>query len=151
MKNIKPFLLKKSNSLISFLLTILGFGAVCIFNGCMYGDPVVEYGTPVATFKVNGNVKSEATSNNVPNIRVVMEYDTAFTDESGNYQISNAAFPEDQTFLVQFKDIDGAINGEYQPLDTIVEFKDPEFSGDKGVWDKGETEKEVNVKLKDKE
>ena len=151
MKKIKAFLFKKSNSLISYLLTILGFGAVCTFNGCMYGDPVVEYGTPVATFKVNGNVKSEATYTDLPNIRVVMGYDTTFTDESGNYQISNEEFPENQTFLLEFKDIDGESNGEFQPLDTIVEFIDPKFSGGTGSWDNGETEKEVNVNLKDKE
>jgi putative lipoprotein (rSAM/lipoprotein system) len=149
MKKIKAFLLKKNNSLISFLLTILGFGAVCSFNGCMYGDPVVEYGTPFATFKINGNVKSEVTSNAIPNIRVVMGYDTTYTDGSGNYQISNTEFPDDQTFLLEFKDVDGETNAEYQPLDTIVEFIDPEFSGGTGSWDRGETEKEVNVKLKD--
>lgn len=151
MKKIKLFLLKKSNALISYLLTILGFGAVCTFNGCMYGDPVVEYGTPVATFKVNGSVKSEATSDVIPYIRVVMGYDTTFTDETGKYQLSNEEFPENQSFLLEFKDIDGESNGEYQPLDTIVEFIDPEFSGGTGSWDTGETEKEVNVKLKDKE
>ena len=117
----------------------------------MYGDPVVVHGTPVATFKVNGDVKSESTSNVIPNIRVVMGYDTTYTDESGNYQISNEEFPENQTFLLEFKDIDGESNGEFQPLDTIVEFIDPEFSGGTGSWDNGETEKEVNVNLKDKE
>ncbi len=151
MEKIKAFLLKKSNSLISYLLTILGFGAVCTFNGCMYGDPVVEYGTPFATFKVKGSIKSEATSNVISNIRVVMGYDTTFTDEAGNYKISNEEFPENQTFLLEFKDIDGKSNGDYQSLDTIVEFIDPEFSGGTGSWDSGETEKEVNVKLKDKE
>lgn len=144
MKKIKTSLFKRYSTLTSFLLSILGFGAACSLSGC-------EYGTPFATFKVKGNVKSEVTSNAIPNIRVVMEYDTTFTDESGNYQISNTEFPYDQTFLVEFKDIDGETNGEYQPLDTIVEFNDPEFSGGTDNWDSGETEKEVNVKLKNKE
>ncbi len=147
----KTSIFKRFNGLISFLISILGFGAACSLSSCEYGTPAVEYGTPYATFKVNGNVKSEITSNSVPNIRVVMGYDTTFTDESGNYQLSNTEFPEDQTFLMEFKDIDGETNGEYQPLDTIVEFIDPEFSGGTGGWDSGETEKEVNVKLKDKE
>ncbi len=147
----KISIFKRFNGLISFLLSILGFGAAFSFSSCEYGTPAVEYGTPFATFKVNGNVKSEVTSNNIPNIRVVMGYDTAYTDESGNYQLSSKEFPDDQTFLLEFKDIDGVSNGEYQPLDTIVEFIAPEFSGGTGSWDKGETEKEVNVKLKDKE
>lgn len=146
MKKIKISLFKRYNTLTSFLLSILGFGAACSLSSCSY-----EYGTPFATFKVKGNVKSEVTSKAIPNIRVVMEYDTTFTDESGNYQISKTDFPDNQTFFVEFKDIDGETNGEYQPLDTIVEFIDPEFSGGTDNWDSGETEKEVNVKLKDKE
>ena len=147
----KTSIFKRFNGLISFFISILGFGAACSLSSCEYGTPAAEYGTPYATFKVNGNVQSEITSNSVPNIRVVMGYDTTYTDESGNYQLSNTEFPEDQTFLIEFKDIDGETNGEYQPLDTIVEFIDPEFSGETGGWDSGETEKEVNVKLKDKE
>ncbi|SHG05368.1 putative lipoprotein, rSAM/lipoprotein system [Mariniphaga anaerophila] len=147
----KTSIFKRFNGLISFFLSVLGFGAACSLSSCEYGTPAVEYGTPYATFKVNGNVKSEVTFNSIPNIRVVMGFDTTFTDESGNYQISNTDFPDDQTFLIEFKDIDGETNGDYQPLDTIVEFIDPEFLGGTGNWDSGETEKEVNVKLKDKE
>lgn len=149
--SMKRALLKKYNTLISCLLSILGFGAACSLSGCEYGPLVVEYGTPHANFKVNGSVKSEVTSDNLPNIRVVMGEDTAFTDEQGNYQVGAIDFPNDQTFLVEFNDIDGEANGEYQPLDTIVEFVDPEFSGGSDGWDHGEVEKEINVKLKDKE
>jgi putative lipoprotein (rSAM/lipoprotein system) len=147
----KRTILEKYNKLLSFLLSVLGFGAACSLGACEYGLPVVEYGTPHATFKVKGTVRSEQTSNNLPNIRVVMGEDTAFTDVSGNYQVKNIDFPNDQAFLVEFKDIDGETNGEYQPLDTIVEFIDPEFSGGSDGWDQGETEKELNVKLKDTE
>jgi putative lipoprotein (rSAM/lipoprotein system) len=155
----KTLLLRRFNTLISFLLAILGFGAACGLGSCEYDDGLfnrgidgpVAYGTPHATFKVIGSVKSDGTSDNLPYIRVVMGYDTAFTDESGNYQVENIEFPKDQTFLVEFKDIDGEINGEYQPQDTIVEFVSPKFSGGSGNWDSGETEKEVNVNLKDKE
>ena len=147
----KRALFKKYNTLLSFLLSVLGFGAAGSISSCEYGTPAVEYGTPLATFIVNGSVRSEVSSDNIPGIRVVMGEDTAYTDESGNYQVENMSFPGDQTFLVEFKDLDGDINGEYQALDTIVEFVDPEFSGGSGGWDSGETEKEVNVKLKDTE
>ncbi len=150
MRKVKVFLLRRSNSVIRYLLTILGFGAVCSFNGCMYGDPIVEYGTPTATFKVKGTVKSEVTSDAIPNIKVVMRDVTTYTDDQGNFTISTRDFPADQSFLVEFDDIDGAVNGNYQPLDTLVEFIDPQFLGGSGGWDSGETEKEVNVKLKEK-
>lgn len=147
----KTSLFKRSNTVISLLLSILGFGAVCSLGSCEYGTPAVEYGTPHATFKVKGSVKSEATSNALPSIRVVMGYDTAFTDGTGNFQVENTEFPDDQAFLLEVKDIDGEKNGEYQPLDTIVEFIDPDFSGGSDAWDNGETEKEISIKLKDKE
>lgn len=150
MNRLKTSLFRKSNAVIRLLLSVLGFGAVYSLNSCE-DNGAAEYGTPTATFKVMGTVKSEQTSNPVSNIRVVMGYDTTFTDESGNYQVSNVDFPDDQTFLLEFKDIDGETNGAYQPLDTMVEFTDPEFSGGSGAWDSGETEKEVNVNLKDTE
>lgn len=146
MKKMKTSIFKRFNGIISFLLSVFGFGAAC--SSCSVR---IEYGTPYATFKVNGNVKSEVTNKNIPNIRVVMRYDTTYTDASGNFQLSNTDFPMDQTFKLEFKDIDGETNGEYQPLDTIVEFIDPQFSGGKGSWDRGEIEKEVNIKLKVKE
>lgn len=147
----KRALFKKYNTLISFLISILGFGAACGFSGCEYGAGYYEYGTPHAMFKVKGSVKSEATSDNIPGIRVIMEVDTAFTDAQGNYEVGASNFPGDQAILVAFKDVDGVSNGEYQPLDTIVEFTDPEFTGSEGAWYVGKTEKEIDVELKDKE
>lgn len=151
MKRIKTSLLKRYNVFLGLLLSLLGFGAACSLNSCEYGTPAVEYGTPYATFKVKGTVKSEVTSSAIPDIRVVMGNDTTFTDESGNYNVSYTEFPKDQSFVVEFDDIDGDVKGAHQPLDTIVEFKDPTFSGGTGGWDRGETEKEVSVKLSAKE
>jgi len=132
-------------------LSILGFGAACGFSACEYGAGYVEYGTPHAMFKVKGSVKSEATSDNISGIRVIMRVDTTFTDAQGNYEVGASDYPGDQAFLVEFKDTDGGSNGEYQPLDTIVEFTDPAFTGGEGAWYGGMTEKEIDVELKDKE
>lgn len=144
MKKVRNFTLKRANGLISILLTILGFGASCDIGSA-------EYGVPSATFRVKGIVQSEVSSEAIPNIRVAMDYDTVYTDESGNFEIESTRFPNNQTLLVEFKDIDGIVNDEYQPLDTSVEFIDPEFTGDKDGWYSGETEKEITIKLKDKE
>ena len=149
MKNLKIEFLKTHNRLISFLLSILGFSAVCVFNSCAYGSPV-EYGTPNASFIVKGTVKSENNSSLIPNIRVVMGHDSTYTDASGNYQVEINDFPHDQSYLLKFKDIDGSVNGEYLTQDTIVEFKDPQFTGGSDSWYAGKTEKVVNVNLKSK-
>lgn len=150
MKKIKIGFFKKYNGLISLCLVLLGFSTACEQGADEYGTPSVEYGVPHATFIVKGNVKSENSSSMIPNIRVVMGYDTTFTNESGNYQVENTSFPDDQLFLVEFKDVDGSANGNYQPIDTVVEFKDPQFTGGSS-WDAGKVENELNVNLKPKE
>lgn len=133
--------------MISFLLSILGFSTACSLSSCEYGSPGMEYGTPYATFKVKGSVKSAETLKPIPAIRVVMRDDTTYTDASGNYQVEDMEFPKDQSIVIYFEDTDGKLNGEYQSLDTIAEFKDPKFTGGKGGWDNGETVKELDVKL----
>ena len=138
--------LKIYNKLISYLLAFLGF-SLASSNGCaMYGTPA-EYGTPNATFKVLGKVTTDESAA-IPNIRVVLSYDTAYTDNQGNYLVKTINFPTNQTFPIQFKDIDGAQNRQFQQLDTIVEFENPQFTGGSSSWNKGETEKELNIKLK---
>ena len=88
----------------------------------------------------------------IENIQVVMLYDTTKTDEDGLYQISdNEREPGDQTYFIQFQDIDNVDNGEFENLDTIVEFIDPEFTDGDGGYYAGETEIEFNVKLNPKE
>ncbi len=144
MKRIKIGILKKYNGLISIILALLGYSTAC--------EPgTEEYGVPHASFIVKGNVKSETSDKTISNIRIVMNYDTSYTNDEGNYHIQNTDFPDSQSYHIEFNDIDGETNGAYQPLDTIVEFNNPEFSGGNDNWDSGETEKEVNVKLKDKE
>ncbi len=146
----KPKIIKRYNKVISILLSVLGFGSVLTFTGCDEEEvSPVEYGTPFATFIVKGKVNSEQTSSPVSNIRVIMGYDSTLTDESGNYELSNTDFPTDQTFELSFKDIDGETNGSLQSLDTTITFTNPEFTDGDDSWYSGETEKEIDIELKD--
>ena len=142
----KTFLLKTYNKLISYLLALLGVGLACSNQGCMYGSPM-EYGTPHATFKVTGKVTDQQNSG-IQNIRVVFPYDTVFTDVQGKYSVKTVDFPTDQSIPIQFKDIDNAQNGEFKQLDTTAKFENPQFTGGDGHWYKGQTEIELNIKLK---
>ncbi len=133
-------ILKTYNVLITGLLTILGFATAC--------DSKDEYGTPSTKFIVKGKVISSETDQPIENIRVSMEGDTTYTDANGDYNVVDKwGFPTEQTYNIEFQDIDGNANGEFSDLDTIVEFKDPKFSGGDGDWYLGETSKEFNVKL----
>ncbi len=151
----KRKLLEKHNKLIVFLLSILGIGGACTFSGCEYGSPV-EYGSPHATFKVHGKVSNENDAA-IPGIRVRLwmdegKYyaDSAFTNSEGLYNVQIDDFPEEQNYEMEVDDIDGESNGSFNSLDTIVSFVNPEFENGGDSWYSGETSKEFNIKLKEK-
>ena len=143
MKKVKIKFFKTSNAIIFGLLALLGFTTSC--------EKKVEYGTPSAKFIVNGKVISSDSNEAINNIRVVMRGDTTKTDNEGKYQVVDKyGFPSDQTYDIQFQDIDGATNGDYQNLDTIIEFKNPQFINGDGNWYSGETSKELDIELNKK-
>jgi putative lipoprotein (rSAM/lipoprotein system) len=130
------------------LLTVLGFSTACEQKADEYGSPIVtEYGTPHATFIVKGQIQSQENLKAIPNIQVIMGYDTSYSDENGNYEAKNGDFPKDQTFLLKFNDIDGVSNGEFNSLDSVIEFKSPIYIEGDGKWYSGKTEKELNIKM----
>lgn len=145
MKSAKIRILTGYNAIIVALLAILGFGTSCEqLARC-------EYGTPSAKFIVSGKVVSSETNLPVQNIRVVMKGDTTFTNASGEYQVTDKyGFPANQTYSVKFQDIKGETLRQYSDLDTTVEFKNPVFIKGDGHWYEGETEKDIDVKLKPK-
>ena len=143
MKKVKIKFFKTSNAIIFGLLALLGFTTSC--------EKKVEYGTPSAKFIVNGKVISSDSNEAINNIRVVMRGDTTKTDNEGKYQVVDKyGFPSDQTYDIQFQDIDGATNGDYQNLDTIIEFKNPQFINGDGNWYSGETSKELDIEFNKK-
>lgn len=123
------------------MIAVLGFSAAC--------ETRAEYGVPSAKFIVKGNVQSELNNTPIKSIRVVMQRDTAFTDESGNFTvIDEFGFPTNQTFDIKFQDVDSSLNGQFENKDTTVSFINPKFSNGNGHWYQGETSKEFNVKLR---
>ena len=137
------------NSIIIGLLGILGLTT----SSCdkLRPDPVAEYGVPSAKFIVNGKVEARADNSAIENIRVIMRQDTTYTDSEGKYQlIDKYGSPMSQDIEIKFSDIDGANNGEFNNMDTVVEFKNPEFVNGDGKWYAGETSKEFNIELEKK-
>lgn len=148
---VKKHWLVFQNKSISYLISFMGIGSAIVFNGCMYGSPVVEYGTPHAVFKVTGKVTSK-TGEEIQDIKVIVNSGGVIrTDGSGNYKTDISDFPMDQEYKVQFIDYDGSQNGgEFVTLDTVVKFTDPKFEDGDGEWFSGFTSKELNVKLEKK-
>lgn len=146
----KSKILTSCNKIIAFLLAFLGFANAC-------NNFAKEYGVPHADFIVKGSVVSAKDNKAIKNIRLIMRdssvhynYDTTYSDVNGNYSVKMTGFPGTQTAKIDLQDIDGLANGEFQPLDTVVEFKNPQFSGGDGSWYDGKTENELNITLKPK-
>jgi putative lipoprotein (rSAM/lipoprotein system) len=148
MKRIKKAVFKAANAVISVLLFILGFS---VFS-CQKDDNY-EYGTLTTVFEflITGTVTDETTNQPIPNIKVRTDQDSTVTDSAGGYITIYYGFSLGDTIQVQFIDVDGQANGEFQQLDKGVDFSDAEFSGGNGKWFLGGTVKKVNVELKEKE
>jgi putative lipoprotein (rSAM/lipoprotein system) len=140
MKRVRLFILHANNKFIAYILGMMGFASACL------PEPV-EYGMPHALFRVKGTVQSNTTELFIPNIQVKMGYNTTYTNEQGQFEIGIQEFPKDQSFIVQFRDIDGSVNGLYSGTDTTITFEKPEFTNGDGDWYEGETEKTVQIKL----
>lgn len=158
MAPLKIKFLNSYNSCILFILSLLGFS-----TSCKEDNYVWMYGSPHATFRVVGEVKSAINGKPIPEIiiEVRKEYneetglvvnmvETGFSEDTGKYTVSMGDWPDDQTYHLRFSDTDGALNGEFEPLDTTVVFKDPKFTNGDGSWYSGVAEQELNIKLKPK-
>lgn len=162
MSKVKCHLFKSYNWLIAGILALLGFGTSC--SGTVGGMPV-EYGSPSANYKINGNITSAVTDQPINNIKVVMKIqsyetdtsyfyypvDSTFSDENGAYSLATTDYPDNpKTFRFIFSDIDSTENGSFQDLDTIVSFDEITYSGASG-WYQGEATLNSDIKLKPKE
>lgn len=146
MKKTKTNFLKFYNIILVGVLSALGY-ASCTKPG---PDPVAEYGVPSAKFIINGTIEDQETGDPIENIKVTIHQKTVAADAQGKYQIIENGFGGDMTFNIQYRDEDGIANGEYNDLDTIIEFKDPQFVNGDG-WYAGETSKEFDIKLTPKQ
>lgn len=151
---------KSWNSLILLLISLLGFSTACKDE-----DTARMYGSPMHGYSINGNVNSAVDNSQIQDIKVEMYLipeiggqpeaqlsGAARSDLHGRYVLNdygNAPI-SDHAYLVRFTDVDGALNGEFQSLDTTVVFKDVKFTGGDGEWNMGIAEKELYIKLKPK-
>ena len=149
MTPIKIRLFNSYNSLILLILSLLGFS-----TSCEDENKSMMYGVPMAGFKVIGKVESALDDKPIPDIIIEARDDylegTGFSKPDGTYEVGIGGDTGDHTYRLKFVDTDGALNGEYESLDTTVVFKDPVFTGGDGSWYLGIAEQELNVKMKPK-
>jgi putative lipoprotein (rSAM/lipoprotein system) len=157
MATFKLKFLKSTNSLIFLLISILGFSL-----SCKKEDQARMYGSPHADYIIKGKIVSVADNQPIPDIIIEMRAvktegqerntyltGTGFSNGYGDFQLMDVGGSD--SYELKFTDTDGALNGQYETLDTTIVFQDPKFTGGDGQWYGGYTEKEVNIKLKPKQ
>jgi putative lipoprotein (rSAM/lipoprotein system) len=149
----KKYFLKGINFIISGILLALGFSCDTTGGG------LAEYGCPYADFIINGDVKSAETDSPVKNIKVIVKYndslawtiDSVHTNTDGLFSIASERYniPFDTvSYRFIFEDIDGAQNGLFKKLDTIIKFEDIEYTDGDNNWYVGHAERNISIKLK---
>ncbi|HXK75224.1 MAG TPA: radical SAM-associated putative lipoprotein [Bacteroidaceae bacterium] len=127
------------------LLSMLGF------TSCVKDSPC-EYGSPVANFKVVGQVTNE-NGTGIPNIGVVFETegyqisDTLRTDANGLYSREFQMYPP-SVIDAKFVDTDGAANGSYESKTVSHTLTDGQ---QKGSWTIDYKEQKIDATLTEKE
>jgi putative lipoprotein (rSAM/lipoprotein system) len=121
------------------------FLALIVFS-CDPGESTVEYG-PYTDFRIQGTIIDKTTSNEISNIKVIMQGYELLSNDTGYYDLRVPEAPLLQIYTVQFRDPDGSSNGTYEGLDTIVDFTNIELTNGNGSLYYGEKLLELNVEL----
>lgn len=146
------------NCLISGIFSILGFAGVTSCDK-IPGIPTgrCEYGCPNADYKIMGSVK-DGNGKPIKGIQVVaqqtysattVQRDTLYSDEKGQFSLSQNDFPSDRSLDVIFNDVDGAGNGGKFESKTASKVKYEQTKKGKS-WYKGEFTATANVELNKK-
>lgn len=155
------------NTILTALLTLLGYGCSATDEPLyMYGS-IVEYGTPYADYQISGTVTDEK-GTSVKDIKVAIKYvyqkkdgtvmtegvDSTTTNGSGKYAIENRRFISDPSLKLIVEDIDGEANGGAFKSDTInIDYENAKKvkDADKGEhWNNGTFAIQQDIKLKKK-
>jgi putative lipoprotein (rSAM/lipoprotein system) len=129
---------------IALIIIIVGLNSSCS------KETTMEYGNPSGKFIVRGKVTSSIDNTSIKGIQVILDKDTTYTDDSGNYEVSRLSFPYAvSSHKVFYKDIDGELNGAFHNKEISVDFVDPVFVNGDGMYS-GEVAKVNNVKLEHK-
>ena len=129
----------------------LGFKSLTACDTDIWNE-TPEYGTPYAEYEVKGRV-SDSEGTPISGIKVSMGEEgsldsVAVTDADGRFHVIHGTFPfRDNTFDIQFTDIDGEAGGGLFEEQTVTVQAEMVEEGD--GWDEGDyaVPEEVEVTL----
>ena len=140
-----------SRIVLAVLGAALGVGCNDVIN------PAPEYGMPHARYKLDGTVRSAATSQPIEGIRVVLTRETSYergdsalTATDGTWALDVSDLPCDGSCVLLFDDIDGAGGGSFHGAATTIAPAQTEPGHSR--WDYGTFEQhDIQVDLNPKE
>jgi putative lipoprotein (rSAM/lipoprotein system) len=122
----KSFSIAKRRLLKKTLLALGVCSAGLVTSCCKYGTLIADYAV-----QLKGTVKSKDTSESIPGIRVKAVTKAMLisgeTDNNGAFSVLPGINQGDSLVTLQFSDIDGTLNGSFQPKDTIIKLTGEEI------------------------
>ena len=108
------FSLLKSNILKRVLGLFGAAGFLLIFQAC--------YGTPQNLYNVSGKISDSESNEGIRDLKLNFSSDkedfAIFTDENGEFFTS--IMLNGITYNLNIEDVDGALNGSYSDIDTVI-------------------------------
>ena len=133
------------------ILSLLGFSSIV---GCGR----LEYGSPYATFKVNGDVKAADTGKPIEGIAVKFIHDESNpewfdelqSDKDGKVSDSFTSGPTGKNIMLTFEDVDGEEHGGLFASDTLraKDLKITFLEDKRSTWHQGDYDITFEAKLK---
>lgn len=130
--------------LCGLMTGMLGFTT----HSCVQRD---EYGTPYSDFTVSGKV-TDIDGNPIKGIQIKGNghTDPVLSEDNGAYYLNDPHNTGGGDYTLEFKDIDGDLNGSFEDTHRTVKIEKEEYTGGKG-WFTGYVRKSLNVTLDKKQ
>ena len=141
------------------MLSLLVSAIMGIFCSSGCGMNKVAYGMPHADYKISGTVVSSVHELPIKGLLITMRdtmssygnLDSTKSDSLGRSSLERSGYPRDSTWDLSVIDIDSTENGSFASKDTIISIPKSELKDGDAPWYWGHGEKNVDIKLDNKE
>ena len=139
--------MKKKNNIGITTRVLGGFMSILGFSGCdALNEPLCMYGSPSVDYKVSG-VITDSDGNPLKGIQVALYPDTVYTDEKGEFSISDRS--SSLIPPIKFTDVDGEENGgEFETVEKQLDSYEKKQIKKGSGWYSGSYEYTVKQSLK---